>query len=83
MFIMKIFRLNDLSFGAMIQFSIIGTMIYFIISNNQTYKLTSNLLGIAINSDNIANNNGCPTMIGTLLHTFTFFIIVFLSMILF
>jgi hypothetical protein len=73
MFLMKMLKMNDLSLGLMFKFTFIGTLIYVLFSNNQTYKLTSGILGNVIDSNTIAVN-GCPKNLGIILHSGVFFI---------
>jgi hypothetical protein len=50
--------------------SAISALTFFIISNPQMYMLTRGLLGRGL-----ASPNGCPTMLGLLVHTLVFFLI--------
>lgn len=50
--------------------SAISALTFFIISNPQMYILTRGLL-----SPGLASPNGCPTMLGLLVHSLVFFLI--------
>lgn len=50
--------------------SFISALTFFIISNPQTYMLTSGLLGRAI-----ASPNGCPTTLGLFVHSLVFLLV--------
>ena len=56
------------------KYSFYSALVFFILSNPETYKLTSKLLGRSIAID------GCARPVGLFLHTFVFMVIVFLLM---
>ena len=62
---------NKKTFGLMIKYSFYGTLIFYLISNKEIYKLTGDTLG-----SNIAKD-GCATTWGVLLHAFVFMLVKF------
>jgi len=59
------------------QISIFSALIFLLVVNPYTYNLTNSLLGGIIGT--IAKN-GCPTMVGLLLHTVVYVLLVRYSM---
>jgi hypothetical protein len=59
------------------QISIFSAFIFLLVVNPYTYNLTNSLLGGIIGT--IAKN-GCPTMVGLLLHTVVYILLVRYSM---
>ncbi len=55
------------------QSALIVTLVFLLISNSYTYQLTQQIFGQIIG---IADVVGCPTMMGLVLHTVVFLIIV-------
>ena len=54
------------------KYAFYSTLVFFLIANPETYKLTQRLLGGFIT---IASEGGCPTAGGVFFHTATFFFI--------
>lgn len=52
-----------------VKFSLYGTLIAFFLSSPSMYALTGSIFG-----SNIADANGCPTLMGVLLHAFVYFL---------
>lgn len=69
---------KELSIGKKFKYSFFSALIFFFISSPIMYQLMNN---INQNVFIIADENGCPSNSGLLLHTFLFFIIIFLTMI--
>ena len=59
------------------KYSFYSTLIFFLIANPETFRLTQSLLGWAIP---IADGGGCPTAIGFFLHTALFFLVLWGAM---
>jgi hypothetical protein len=55
------------------QTALIVTLVFLLISNSYTYQLTQQIFGSIFA---VANELGCPTMVGLILHTVVFLIIV-------
>lgn len=56
-----------LSAGLKAKFSLYSALLFFLIANPITFKLTNSLIGgLAV--------NGCPTAMGVLVHTVVFFL---------
>lgn len=49
--------------GIKLKHTIYGTLIFFLISSPAVFSLVGSILG-----NNIADSNGCPTLVGVLLH---------------
>jgi len=62
---MKIAKSN-LSNGLMLKYSFYGTILYFLISNKETYKLVNKVI-------NVSSLSGCPTNKGILVHACVYF----------
>jgi hypothetical protein len=65
-FLLTFFSMGNVKIqtGIKLKHSLYGTLIYFLLSNPATYYFVSNLLGTQF-----ANNKGCPSVIGVLLHS--------------
>jgi len=50
--------------GIKLKHSLYGTLIYFLLSNPATYSFVGSLFG-----HQFADNNGCPSVLGVLLHS--------------
>jgi hypothetical protein len=61
------------------KYAFYSTLIFFLIANPETYKLTQQILG---NIFTISNDSGCATPLGFFFHSFIFFIVL-LGMMLF
>lgn len=57
------------------KYSVYSALVFFLVSNPETYKLTSSLFG-----DWVAGSSGCPSAGGLFLHTAVFLAIVFFLM---
>ena len=60
------------------KFSLIGTFLVVILFNPRTFRITQNILGNFIQK--ISDKNGCPTILGYLLHVLVFTFLVRYSM---
>ena len=60
------------------KFSLIGTFFVVILFNPTIFRLTQSILGNLIGK--IADKNGCPTILGYLLHALVFTLLVRYSM---
>jgi hypothetical protein len=58
-----------------LKYSIYSALVFFLVSNPETYKLTSSLLG-----DWVASPGGCPSASGIFIHTAVFLAIIFYLM---
>lgn len=58
---------SDLDFGLKIKYSFWGTLLYFLISNKETYKLVNKVYSVA-------SDSGCPNINGIILHAIVYFI---------
>ena len=54
------------------KYAFYSTLIFFLVANPETYKLTQQILG---NIFTIASDSGCPSPLGFFFHSFVFFII--------
>ena len=53
------------------KYAFYSTLIFFLIANPETYKMTQSLFSFFFNT----SSGGCPTPFGLLLHTILFFFI--------
>ena len=60
------------------QISIFSAFLFILVINPYTYIFTQNLLGGLIGK--IADNNGCPTFLGLIIHTIVYILLVRVSM---
>lgn len=63
---------QQISKTLMAKYSFYGTLLFFIASNPETYKLV-NMIGLG----KLGTSAGCPNVGGLLLHTVVFFLLVF------
>lgn len=56
------------------QISLLSAIIFIVVVNPFTYKLTQQVLGGFLGK--IAEPNGCPTMVGLVLHTIVYILLV-------
>lgn len=63
---------QQISKTMMAKYSFYGTLLFFIVSNPETYKLV-NMIGLG----KLGDGAGCPNVGGLLLHTVVFFLLVF------
>jgi len=54
--------------------SIFSALIFILVVNPYTYKITQNILGRLLGK--IADSNGCPTPLGLILHTVVYILLV-------
>jgi hypothetical protein len=54
------------------KYAFYSTLIFFLIANPETYKLSQQFLG---NMFTISNNSGFPTPLGFFFHSFLFFLV--------
>jgi hypothetical protein len=59
------------------KYSFYSTLIFFLIANPETFKMTQNVFGFIVR---IADSGGCPTAIGFFLHTIVFFLVLWAAM---
>ena len=60
---------SNSSYSTMLKHSLYGSLIYFFVSSPQMYSVTKSL------SSNTSTSSGCPTIMGVLLHSFVYFVI--------
>ena len=63
---------NQINFALKAKYALYSTLIFFLIANPETYKMTHQFLGSFFH---IASDSGCPTAIGFFFHTTLFFIV--------
>jgi hypothetical protein len=61
---------NEINIGLKAKYSFYSTLIFFLIANPETYKVTQQILG---NIFTVASESGCPTPFGFFFHTLFFF----------
>jgi hypothetical protein len=66
---------KELSVGKKFKYSFYSALIFYFVSSPIMYQVMSNI------SSSLADQNGCPSSSGLLLHTFLFFIIIFITMV--
>ena len=54
------------------KYSFYSTLVFFLVANPETFRLTQRLLGGLIT---IASEGGCPTAYGFFLHSLVFFLV--------
>ena len=59
------------------KYAFYSTLIFFLIANPETYKMTQKVLGFVFT---VADGGGCPTASGFFLHTFLFFLVLWAVM---
>ena len=59
------------------KYAFYSTIIFFIIANPETFKMTDHVFGWIVN---IADNGGCPTSLGFFVHTALFFLVLWGAM---
>jgi len=60
----------ELNMALKAKYSVYSALIFFLIANPETYKITQSIFGRFIA---IASDSGCPTPYGFFLHTIFFF----------
>ena len=59
------------------KYAFYSTLIFFLIANPETFKMTQNVLGSIVR---LSDAGGCPTTIGFFLHTVIFFLVLWAAM---
>jgi hypothetical protein len=62
-----------MNIGLKAKYSFYSALVFFLVANPETYKITQKLLGGLFM---IASEAGCPTAAGTFLHTILFFVVI-------
>lgn len=62
---------NYLSLGLKAKYSFYSALVFFLISNPETYKLTQMLFGGLF----VTSVGGCPTPVGLFFHSVLFFVV--------
>jgi hypothetical protein len=62
---------SGLSLGLKAKYSLYSALVFFLIANPETYKMTQSLFGFLFTT----SSGGCPTPFGLLLHTLLFFLV--------
>jgi len=62
---------SGLSLGLKAKYSFYSALVFFLVANPETYKITQMVFGSMFST----SNGGCPTPLGLLLHTIVFFIV--------
>ena len=63
---------NVVNLGLKAKYSFYSALVFFLVANPETFKLTQRLLGGVLT---IASDSGCPTAYGFFAHTILFFFI--------
>ena len=61
---------NEINIGLKAKYAFYSTLIFFLIANPETYKVTQQILG---NIFTVSSESGCPTPFGFFFHTLFFF----------
>lgn len=64
--------MGDLNIGLKVKYSFYSALVFFLVANPETYKLTQTFFGSFFH---IASPGGCPSTAGFFLHTSVFFIV--------
>jgi len=64
--------MGEINIGLKAKYSLYSALVFFLISNPETYKVTQSILGHFIT---IATDYGCPTPYGFFIHTIFFFFV--------
>lgn len=75
-FLMKFLNNGDLTDGLIAKYSFYSTLIFFLLTSNDTYYMTSSLPGLG----DLTNNSGCPTRKGVFIHALVFLVVLTLVM---
>jgi hypothetical protein len=75
-FLMKWLNKSDLSDGLIAKYSFYTTLIFFLLSSNDSYALTSQIPSM----EDLVDDSGCPTKKGVLVHGLVFLVILALVM---
>ena len=68
---------NEPNIALKAKYSFYSTLIFFLIANPETFKMTQKVIGWLIP---IADSGGCPTALGFFLHTALFFFVLWGAM---
>jgi len=63
---------NVVNIGLKAKYSFYSALVFFLVANPETFKLTQRLLGGLIS---MASESGCPTASGFFIHSLLFFLI--------
>jgi len=63
--------------GLKAKYAFYSTLVFFLIANPETFKLTQRLFGGLIT---LASESGCPTAYGFFTHSFLFFLVLWAMM---
>ena len=69
---------KQLSLGKKIKYSFYAALIFFFVSSPMMYQTMQKLNGHIIN---VSDPAGCPSNSGLILHTFIYFLIIFITMV--
>jgi hypothetical protein len=64
--------MGELNLALKAKYAFYSTLIFFLIANPETYKLTQQILGRFLT---IASDSGCPSVLGFFIHTIAFFFV--------
>jgi hypothetical protein len=65
------------NFALKAKYAFYSTLIFFLVANPETFKMTQSLIGWLIP---IADTGGCPTSVGFFIHTAVFFLVLWGAM---
>ena len=63
---------NEVNIWLKAKFSFYSALVFFLIANPETYKVTQQILGSFFS---VASESGCPTPFGFFFHTLVFFLV--------
>lgn len=66
-----------INFALKAKYAFYSTLVFFLVANPETFKMTQGLLGWALT---VADTAGCPTAFGFFLHTGLFFLVLWGAM---
>lgn len=66
-------------FRDVVRYSILATLVYYLVSNRELFVQVDDIFYKLFNVDTV-DTNGCPTHIGTVLHTVVYLLLIFLFM---
>lgn len=69
---------KHLSTGKKLKYSFYAALIFFFVSSPMMYQMMQKINGHIIN---VSDASGCPSNSGLLLHTFIYFLIIFITMV--
>lgn len=73
---------SDLSDGLIVKYAVYSTLLYFLLSSSEVYRLTDSVLGgltqqLPKIGQRLCDNTGCPTLTGVVLHTVAYVALLF------